>query len=97
MTHELPPAADTARRIFDEYYSKEPVSVYLETIPDDYDSLDEVISDDLRDMLHNGNDEDLGLNADDSDDEVICTALQGDYEYLTAVSIAIASMMNDKN
>lgn len=97
MTNALPPAADTARRIFDEYYSNEPVSVYLETIPDDYDSLDDVISDDLRDMLHNGNDEDLGLNIDDSDDEAIITALHDDYEYLTAVSLIIASLMTNKN
>jgi hypothetical protein len=89
----LPPAADTARRIYDEYYSKEPVVAYLENVPDDYDSLDEVIADDIRDFLHNGGHEDLGLNEDDSNDEAIGTALHDDFDYLTQVSLAIAALM----
>lgn len=93
----LPPADDTARRIFDEYYHTEPLSVYTDTIPDDFDSLDEVLAADIRDLLHNGNDEDLGLNPDDSHDEAISLALHDDFEYLTAVSLSLAALMTNKD
>lgn len=83
-----------AQRAFDTYYRNEKLSDYLD---EDY-TLDEVIYDDIHDLLHNGNQEDLfGLQYDPEQlDELALQLHDHTTELLSHLAPLIANLMINK-
>ena len=99
MTDDQIPDADLliARTIYENYFdSQSELDAYRThlteegTFPDDWSWTDKLISslaEDIRDLLHNGNDEDI--LGPDSDDE-LARRLHADFDYLRKICTLIS-------